>query len=979
MARVPGGARDGSASGDSGQDGRGSDSGASEDAEDLEADLRTMRREQRALAADRYDSDSDFIVKSGDEDSASVDSATRAAIEERFEQAAAARKRKAALQTRKFLKRARRDPKSRGFMGHARSESSEESVDGSAVGTSLESGSDSEGTADSSQEGRRARAGRGRRPGGGDDGDDGDDSGGSGGEEDEEEEEDDEDERVVDFAQVSGAVQDWLHQEPVRLSLMRSFRQFLRTYKPPEEPAERAPKAGARDAPESARDPNRPKSYYMGKLHDMVSLHGQSLTVKYMHLARFKRELALFAGQHPAVVLPLFDEVAFQEVRRITSRTYARKLHTVHVRLTDFPVTTSIRNLRAHHMGMLVRTTGVVTRRSQVYPQLQACKFDCMQCGFTVGPIMVRGAQEAKVKMCPNCQGGGPFRLNSSMTIYRNYQTVILQESPSQVPPGRLPRHVECVLLHDLVDRARPGDDIDITGQFVATFDPSINSKQGFPVFSQTMEVCTLSNRVQEVLADLTDSDKQMFEKLARHPRIVSKIIASIAPSIHGHEEIKAGLACALFGAVYKEVGEAPKHRVRGDINVLLVGDPGCGKSQMLKYVEKTSPRAVFTTGRGSTAVGLTASVHRDSMTGEWTLEGGALVKADKGHCLIDEFDKMSDADRTSIHEAMEQQTISIAKAGIMTSLQARCSIVAAANPVSGCYDVTQSFEKQCNLTQPILSRFDLLFAVRDIPSAAKETVLAKFICNSHTRNWCPGSLNGENGDDFTREKLLEGLPDVVPSTDPDSPQPFPQDFLRKYILYARERCHPNIEKVDFHQMQRLYTQLRSDSTMKYESGVKIVVRHLESMIRLSEAYARMRLSEWVQKEDVDRAIALFLNCFLQTLTSKRQKELKQRYAKFLVPQGQHEAVLLHALDTLAEEKRRMLLLKFGSAHNMDISVHYDDFHEAAIQYKVPISAVADFIQSDRVRLTYRVATISGDELPRDHNDVREFVLRPQS
>ena len=230
-------------------------------------------------------------------------------------------------------------------------------------------------------------------------------------------------------------------------------------------------------------------------------------------------------------------------------------------------------------------------------------------------------------------------------------------------------------------------------------------------MFNTMLEVNAVRKRVDDLREDMTESEKKELLDLSKHPNIIEKITASICPSIHGNETVKAGIACSLFGGVSKEVNGG-KHRMRGDINVLLVGDPGCAKSQFLKYVEKTSPRAVFTTGKGSTAVGLTAAVHKDSMTGEWTLEGGAMVIADKGHCLIDEFDKMGDQDRTSIHEAMEQQTISIAKAGIVTSLQARCSIVAAANPIMGHYDSTQTFENQVNLTQPILSRFDLLYAV---------------------------------------------------------------------------------------------------------------------------------------------------------------------------------------------------------------------------------------------------------------------------
>jgi DNA replication licensing factor MCM2 len=212
-----------------------------------------------------------------------------------------------------------------------------------------------------------------------------------------------------------------------------------------------------------------------------------------------------------------------------------------------------------------------------------------------------------------------------------------------------------------------------------------------------------------------------------------TKIFASIAPSIYGHEDIKRGLALSLFGGEPKNPGG--KHKIRGDINVLLCGDPGTAKSQFLKYIEKTAHRAVYTTGQGASAVGLTAYVQKSPVTKEWTLEAGALVLADKGVCIIDEFDKMNDADRTSIHEAMEQQSISISKAGIITSLQARCAIMAASNPLGGRYNPTLTFSQNVDLSEPILSRFDILCVVRDVVDSVQDEHLAKFVVESHIRN----------------------------------------------------------------------------------------------------------------------------------------------------------------------------------------------------------------------------------------------------
>ena len=505
----------------------------------------------------------------------------------------------------------------------------------------------------------------------------------------------------VDLNNVSDVPAEAIQRETVQREVKRQFRMFLRQ-----------------------------SQVYVYKIGAIVQEQRRSLVVDFQEMAKFCLGLAVLAGETPTVALGLFNEVATREVLR-SYPAYAKVYPDILVRLVNLPMPDAIRNLRVIHMNMLCMVHGVVTRRSLVYPQLLAVKFDCLSCGYVIGPVTQTGSQEAKPKQCPACQKPGPFRINSRETKYRNYQTCILQETPGTVPPGRLPRWIEVILTEDLVDIAKPGDEVQVTGIFQNHFDPLLNHRQGFPVFTTILQANAVQLRKDQLSETINEADKKEILALAQHPNIVDKILASVCPSIHGNEMEKAGIACSLFGGVAKEVN-AGKHRMRGDVNVLLVGDPGCAKSQFLKYIEKTSPRAVFTTGKGSTAVGLTAAVHRDAMTGEWTLEGGAMVIADRGHCLIDEFDKMGDQDRTSIHEAMEQQTISIAKAGIVTSLQARCSIVAAANPIMGHYDSTQTFENQVNLTQPILSRFDLLFAVWKRTTATPRRKLA--LCHfTHT------------------------------------------------------------------------------------------------------------------------------------------------------------------------------------------------------------------------------------------------------
>ncbi|MBA0585795.1 hypothetical protein Gorai_016559, partial [Gossypium raimondii] len=365
--------------------------------------------------------------------------------------------------------------------------------------------------------------------------------------------------------------------------------------------------------------------------------------------------------------------------------------------------------------------------------------------------------------------------------------------------------------------------------------------------------------------------DKEDIEKLARDPQIGERIIKSIAPSIYGHEDIKTAIALAMFGGQEKNV--EGKHRLRGDINVLLLGDPGTAKSQFLKYVEKTGQRAVYTTGKGASAVGLTAAVHKDPVTREWTLEGGALVLADKGICLIDEFDKMNDQDRVSIHEAMEQQSISISKAGIVTSLQARCSVIAAANPIGGSnsgqfdrnplqcnsdqfdsnrliYDSSKTFSQNVELTDPIVSRFDILCVVKDVVDPVTDEMLAKFVVDSHFRS----QPKGANIDDKAFSESQEES--QAPAGLADS-KILSQEVLRKYLTYAKLNIFPRFHEKDMAKLTKVYADLRKESSRG--QGVPIAVRHIESMIRMSEAHARMHLRQHVTEEDVDMAIRVLL------------------------------------------------------------------------------------------------------------------------
>lgn len=671
-------------------------------------------------------------------------------------------------------------------------------------------------------------------------------------------------------AEATGyALTEFVMIENFRRRIRKDFERFLRTF--------RLPGASA-------------PLYAVEGIREMCVQNGESLVVSYLHLMEFHPFLAKLVATVPIETLRIFDEAALACTLGFFSH-YQRIKPEVHVRISDLPTVDNLRDLRFIHLNCLVRVAGVVTRRSGVFPQLQLVKFDCGKCGEVIGPFFQETHSAAvRIGACPACQSKGPFSVNVSQTIYRNYQRMTLQEVPGTVPAGRMPRQREVILLGDLIDCARPGDEIDLTAVYRNNFNNQLTVQNGFPVFATMLEANYVT-RVHDHSSStrLTEDDEKEIRRMGADPLIARKIFHSIAPFIHGHEEVKIALALALFGGQPKNV--AGKHQLRGDINVLLLGDPGTAKSQFLKYIEKLAPRAVYTTGQGASAVGLTAAVRKDPVTREWTLEGGALVLADKGACLIDEFDKMNDRDRTSIHEAMEQQSISISKAGIVATLQARCSVIAAANPVRGRYNASLPLSQNVMLSDPILSRFDLQCVVRDVIDPIADERLAKFVLTSHIRSHPEHSAESD-------AEMLTALDPVTGSADAaDARMVISQDLLRKYLVYARTRVHPQITSVDSDKISRLYSHLRKESLAT--GSIPITARHIESIIRCSEAHARLHLRAFVSSTDVDFAIRVILDSFVGAQRYSVMKSMRKTFSRYMLYQKDSQELLYFCLSEM--------------------------------------------------------------------------------
>ncbi|KAG6651442.1 hypothetical protein CIPAW_06G111400 [Carya illinoinensis] len=693
-------------------------------------------------------------------------------------------------------------------------------------------------------------------------------------------EDEDDDEGEFEMYRVQGTLREWVTRDEVRRFIAKKFKDFLLTYVNPKN--------------------DHGNFEYVRIINEMVSANKCSLEIDYKQFIYIHPNIAIWLADAPHSVLEVMEDVAKSVVFDLHPN-YKNIHQKIYVRITNLPVYDQIRNIRQIHLNTMIRIGGVVTRRSGVFPQLQQVKYDCNKCGAILGPFFQNSYSEVKVGSCPECQSSGPFTVNIEQTIYRNYQKLTLQESPGIVPAGRLPRYKEVILLNDLIDCARPGEEIEVTANYVT-------KKQD--LFSAYK---------------LTQEDKEEIEKLSKDPRIGERIVKSIAPSIYGHEGIKTAIALAMFGGQEKNV--EGKHRLRGDINVLLLGDPGTAKSQFLKYIEKTGQRAVYTTGKGASAVGLTAAVHKDPVTREWTLEGGALVLADKGICLIDEFDKMNDQDRVSIHEAMEQQSISISKAGIVTSLQARCSVIAAANPIGGRYDSSKTFSHNVELTDPIISRFDILCVVKDVVDSVTDEMLAKFVVDSHFRS----QPKGGNIDD---KSVSESNEDNQSASRPVDPEILPQDLLKKYITYAKLNVFPRLHDADMDKLTHVYAELRRESS--HGQGVPIAVRHIESMIRMSEAHARMHLRQHVTQDDVDMAIRVLLDSFISTQKFGVQKALQKSFRKYMTFKKDYNELLLYLLRELVKNALHFEEIVTGSTLGLShIDVKVEELQSKAQEHDI--------------------------------------------
>lgn len=565
---------------------------------------------------------------------------------------------------------------------------------------------------------------------------------------------------------------------------------------------------------------------YFERINDMMASNAQSLVVDYIDFDSFNPSLAKQITHEPDEMLEAFNEAVLSILREIHPDYEQEIRDKIRIRMGNYTVQKGLREINADLIDKLVSVSGMVVRSSEVKPLAKKVAYRCTNCN-TVTEAQLKGLVLKKPQKCPACSEK-ELDMDPETSIFIDFQMVRLQELPEDLPAGQLPHYVEVTVMGDLVDQCRPGDRIMLTG-IIRIEQEQLAPQAKTSLFRLRMEGNNIeyiggragskdTRSVERIT--ISAEDERQIRTIASKPDAYDKLIASFAPHIYGHETLKESILLLVVGSVTKKLEDGSTRR--GDINVLMVGDPGTAKSEMLKFAAKIAPRGLYTSGRGSTAAGLTAAVIRDK-SGIMMLEAGAVVLGDQGLVCIDEFDKIKPEDRSALHEVMEQQTCSVAKGGIVATLNARTSILAAANPMYGKYDPYKNITENVNLPVPLLTRFDLIFIVRDIPEREKDNLVASHILEIHKDT------------EHAAKPAIE------------------IDLFSKYLSYARE-TEPALTQEAIDLIRSYYMDMRK---VESEGMITVTPRQLEGLVRLATARARLLLKDRVDAEDASRAIYL--------------------------------------------------------------------------------------------------------------------------
>jgi replicative DNA helicase Mcm len=496
------------------------------------------------------------------------------------------------------------------------------------------------------------------------------------------------------------------------------------------------------------------------------------------------------------------------------------------IRFNNLPGTqkVKIRNIRSHHLNQLIFFEGLVRQTSEVRPQVVNAKFECPSCGTVISVLQI----EKKFREPSRCSCGrkGQFRLLSKTMV--DAQRLVIEESPESLDGGEQPRRIPVFLKEDLVEpfmeeKTTPGSKVRILGILKEVPVPlktgSISTR--FDIAIEANNIIHLESTYEDL--KIQEEDEKQINELAADPELFSKLKNSIAPAIYGYDEIKESLVLQMFSGVRKISSDGTVQR--GDIHLFLIGDPGVAKSLTLKFISDIAPKARYVVGMGTSGRGITATVVRDEFLKGWSLEAGAMVLANKGVVCIDEIEKMNPEDRSAMHEALEQQSVTISKANVQATLSAQTSVLAAGNPKFGRFEPTQSINQQIDLPPALISRFDLIFVLRDLPNLKQDTEIATHVLNLHQKKDLKSAIDRE--------------------------------LFRKYIAYAKQKYEPILTNKAVEEIKNFYVKLRNMQATGDGQGIPITARQLQGLVRLAEAHAKSRLSEKVERIDSQVAIRL--------------------------------------------------------------------------------------------------------------------------
>lgn len=544
----------------------------------------------------------------------------------------------------------------------------------------------------------------------------------------------------------------------------------------------------------------------------------RSLNIKYTDLEKWNSDIADLLLKNPDKVINAAKEAL--EMHGF-DKTYDYEVHVRFHELPDFNI--MVQDLGAAHIDKLIRVEGILTKRYETKPKVKMALFKCQNCGANYKVIMTKQTQP--MRMCEVCKKKVDFSEEESYFV--DVQFAEMQELLERLRGGAPASHIQLMMEDDLVNYINPGEEVTITG--ILRIKPPLKT-QNDNIYLKYLDVLKIDKSKKDFeQLEITEEEKDTIKELAKEPDILAKLARSFAPGIFGNDRIKEAITLQLFGGTPNKTlpGGAP---IRDDMHLLLIGDPGAAKSRLLHYVHSVSPKSVYVSGKSVSGVGLTASAEKDNMSdGGWVLKAGALVLASGGLAAIDEFDKIDDSDRASLHEAMESQRISVAKAGIVATFKSKTAIIAAANPKYGRFNKNQYPADQFNIPTTLLSRFDLIFPMFDDIDEDRDRQLATHILNSHA------NIHNETKD---QEVLLE------------------VDFIRKYISYARKYVFPRLTPEAMTLISDYYIEMRNMG--KKQGSIPITARQIEGLVRMAEASAKARLCEHVESQDAERSIRLF-------------------------------------------------------------------------------------------------------------------------